>query len=228
MLFQGNNKNTPASRLKEAEILPDERREEFKKYTEEYLASDNWKTRNVGVKLAGILRYNDVITRLINMLTDRTPDSLINRLLGGDYYQVGFIRRNCIRSLIQLKEYNDDIENALYTALNDPYWEVVTEAVKALVCLSPEDKYPGLEKRFITLLESDNFEVLATVIFSLGEIAANKEILQVLSRFYYFPNQKVKKTIIKTLYILLSRGIIKNKEELSKELEYIFIPLVVK
>ncbi len=228
MLFRGNNKNSPASRLKEAKTLPSERREEFKKYTEEYLTSGNWKIRNIGVKLVGILGYEDMIPQLIKMLTDRTPDSLINRLLGGDYYQVGFIRRNCIRSLIQLEEYNDDIEYALYTALNDPYWEVVAETVNALVCLSPEDKYPDWEKRLITLLDSGNFEVLAAVITSLGKIAAGKEILQVLSRFYYFPNQKVKKTIVKTLHKLLSRGIIKNEEELSKELEYIFIPLVVK
>ena len=230
MFFRRNkdSSSSPCSRLKEAEKLPDSKREEFKNYTREYLQSDNWKIRNVGVKLVGMLGFKEMIPELIKMLIDRTPDKFLNRLLGGDFVQVGFIRRNCIRSLIMLKESNREITEALHKALDDPYWEVRAEAVNAIAKLISKNALSDIEKKLIELLNDKRFEVVLSSVESLGLIARNREVLKHLRRLYYYPNQKVKMMLIKSLHNLFARGIITDEKELRDELNQIFIPISIK
>jgi UDP-N-acetylglucosamine--N-acetylmuramyl-(pentapeptide) pyrophosphoryl-undecaprenol N-acetylglucosamine transferase len=225
MFFKKNKKfnNSPFSRLREAENLPETRKEEFKIYTKEYLSSDNWKIRNVGVKLIGMLGFKDMIPELIRLLTDRIPDKFFNRLLGGDFVQVGFIRRNCIRSLIILKESNSMIKGALYRALDDPYWEVRAEAIRAISELFPDENHSDMERRLIELLNDKEFEVILLTIEILGKVSNNKDILKDLRKLYYHPNQKVRRMLIVALNRLFSRGIIKDEKELNMELNQIFI-----
>ena len=141
-----NSRSIPFERLKEAKNLPDSEIQKFKTYINEYIQSDNWKIRNVGVKLIGILKVKEMIPQLIAMLTDRTPDKFLNRMLGGDFIQVGFIRRNCISSLINLKQSDKSISPAILKALADPYWEVVVEAIKAVPVLVSEKDLENIEK----------------------------------------------------------------------------------
>jgi len=222
--LNSNSKPSPFDRLKEAENLPDSRREEFKTYILEYIQSKNWKIRNVGIKLIGILKFKEMIPDLIRMLTDRTPDTHLNRLLGGDFVQVGFIRRNCIRSLILLQESNNEIKEAIYKALSDPYWEVRSEAVLAIIKLLLKEDLKDTEDRLIKLLDDRKFEVLVRSIEALGLISKNKEILKNFRRLYYHPNNKIKRMLIKALDNLFKRGIISAKEELINETNQIFVP----
>ena len=83
-----------------------------------------WQDRNVGVKLMGLTQYREKTPALLHMLADRTPASWSNRLFGGDFEQVGFIRRNIVRSLQVINCFNADIEKHLLAALEDPYFEV--------------------------------------------------------------------------------------------------------
>lgn len=218
-----NSNDSPFSRLKEAENLPDSRKDEFKIYTKEYLSSYNWKIRNVGVKLIGLLGFKDMIPDLIRLLTDRVPDKFFNRLLGGDFFQVGFIRRNCLRSLITLKESNSLIKSALYMALDDPYWEVRAEAIRAINELFPDKENSNMENKLIDMINDKKFEVTLVAIDTLGKIAKNKDILKHLRKLYYHPNQKVRRMLIVALNNLFSRGIIKDEKELNVELNQIFI-----
>ncbi|MBT5876180.1 MAG: UDP-N-acetylglucosamine--N-acetylmuramyl-(pentapeptide) pyrophosphoryl-undecaprenol N-acetylglucosamine transferase, partial [Candidatus Latescibacteria bacterium] len=54
-----------------------------------YLTNERWQVRNVGVKIAGILKYQKKLPLLLSMLRDRTPVSRVQRLFGGDFQQVG-------------------------------------------------------------------------------------------------------------------------------------------
>jgi UDP-N-acetylglucosamine--N-acetylmuramyl-(pentapeptide) pyrophosphoryl-undecaprenol N-acetylglucosamine transferase len=55
----------------------------------------------------------------------------MNRLMGGDYQQVGFIRRNIFDSLIMLDICNPDVCDAIRIGLDDPYFEVRSHAARA-------------------------------------------------------------------------------------------------
>jgi len=230
MFFRRNKepKPSPYSRLKEAEKLSDLNKEEFKTYAREYLQSEKWKIRNVGVKLVGMLGFKEMIPELIKMLTDRTPDKFLNRLFGGDFVQVGFIRRNCIRSLVALKESNRAIREALYKALDDPYWEVRAEAVNAITKLFSKENLSDIEKKLIELLCDKKFEVILFTVESLGLIAGDTGVLKHLRKLYFHPNQKVRLMLVKTLHNLFDRGIIPDKKDLTNELNQIFIPVSMK
>ena len=230
MFFRRNKdpRPSPYSRLKEAEKLSDLNKEEFKTYAKEYLQSEKWRIRNVGVKMVGLLGFKEMIPELIKMLTDRTPAKFLNRLLGGDFVQVGFIRRNCIRSLAALKESNREVREALYMALDDPYWEVRTEAVNAIAKLFSKENLSDIEKKLIELLHDKKFEVILFTVESLGSIARDKEVLKHLRKLYFHPNQKVRVMLVKTLHNLFARGIIPDKKELTNEINQIFIPSSMK
>jgi len=230
MFFRRNKEPRPSpySRLKEAEKLSDLNKEEFKTYAREYLQSEKWRIKNVGVKLVGMLGFKEMIPELIKMLTDRTPAKFLNRLLGGDFVQVGFIRRNCIRSLVTLKESNREVREALYKALDDPYWEVRAEAVNAVTKLSSKENQSDVEKKLIELLCDKKFEVILFAIESLGSIARDRDVLKHLRKLYFHPNQKVRLMLAKTLHNLFARGIIPDKNELKNELNQIFVPVSMK
>ncbi len=63
------------------------------------LSHKPWQERNLGVKLIGFTQHREKIPTLLKMLCDRTPVSRIKRFFGGDFQQVGFIRRNIVQAL---------------------------------------------------------------------------------------------------------------------------------
>ena len=84
------------------------------------LASESWERRNVGVKLLGLLKARDQEPLLLALLADRRPVSFVKRLLGGDYVQVGFIRRNIITAFGRIGDPSPEVESALLSAFDDP------------------------------------------------------------------------------------------------------------
>jgi UDP-N-acetylglucosamine--N-acetylmuramyl-(pentapeptide) pyrophosphoryl-undecaprenol N-acetylglucosamine transferase len=95
------------------------------------LIHPNWEERNVGVKLLGLLRAKEKIPLLLAVFHDRRPASALKRLFGGDFEQVGFIRRNIMTALMRMDEVTPEVEAALMLAFQDPYYEVRAEAARA-------------------------------------------------------------------------------------------------
>ena len=59
---------------------------------------------------------------MLAILNDRRPAAWYKRLLGGDYEQVGFVRRNALSAIGRLGGVTPDVEEALLAAaLSDPY-----------------------------------------------------------------------------------------------------------
>ncbi|MGE5357392.1 MAG: HEAT repeat domain-containing protein, partial [Bacteroidales bacterium] len=91
---------------------------------------------NLGVKLLGLLQSREHAPALARMIVDRTPAGLIARCLGGDFRQVGFIRRNALTALARLGAVSEEIEQALVVALADPYYEARAEAARTAATLA--------------------------------------------------------------------------------------------
>ena len=84
------------------------------------LVSAEWERRNLGVKLLGLLHARDKVPLLLALFNDRRPAPLLERLFGGDFVQVGFIRRNIVTALGRLGEVSPEVEAALLTACRGP------------------------------------------------------------------------------------------------------------
>ncbi len=129
------------------------------------LASESWARRNRGVKLAGALKDPEAIPLLLHLARDRRPPRLLARLLGEKHFQNGFIRRNLATSLGQIGVAGDEVIAALTAMLDDGYWEVRTEAVRALAHLAPAGHEPALAARIEKFLHSRNFEEVQAAIY---------------------------------------------------------------
>ena len=84
----------------------------FRSRAASLLVNDEWEARNLGVKLLGLLDATDKVPLLLALLADRTPAPLLQRLLGGDFAQVGFVRRNVFTALARLDVVDAGVEEA--------------------------------------------------------------------------------------------------------------------
>lgn len=154
------------------------------------LSHDGWQDRNIGVKLVGFTQYREKIPALLHMLSDQTPDAWIRRFFGGDFKQVGFIRRNIVYSLRVLDQFNSDVERHLLMALDDPYFEVRTEACRTVAhfgkyCAGKDAWMQGLLRR----LEDGSFETAVEAARALGEVGVDGKafsaLLNLRENFYW-------------------------------------------
>lgn len=217
-------------RVQRAQSAPEDRRKldpHYLRYKiDSYLTDARWPVRNVGVKLVGLLGYEDKLPLLLTLLNDRTPASRLQRLFGGDYRQVGFIRRNIVASMIQLGVYTPDIRAALLAALADPYYEVRSSAARAFAALAPpaepdEEVLRGL----IALLKDGSFEVVVAAVRTLGKIG-DAAVWPHLRPFYLHTNWKVREAVIYTLIDLVKRNLIKDRETLRQDMDNILATCV--
>jgi len=195
--------------------------EMFRYHADGYLASQNWRLRNIGVKLVGLLQYRERRALLLTLAGDRTLAPLWKRLLGGDFKQVGFIRRNAIESLACLGIWDEDFRRLLISALTeDPYFEVRSQAACAIIQL--RDKIgacPLLAQALRKNLRHWSFEVRWTVIEALGAIAPQADFLQEAEEYLLHPNWLIRQALIKALGHLIQRGLLSPEDEIFKRLE---------
>ncbi len=202
-------------------VLKDEDELEYFRYrTTRLLMSRDWELRNIGVKLAGYLLCRDKIPELLRMIEDRTPAPLWQRMLGGDYREVGFIRRNALTAIKVLNHIDSKVEEVLEKALKDPYYEVRAEACRVISHFS--HKIAGKEKWFNSMLEklSDpSFEVVVEATLAIGNIGIDNRALEALLRLgnHYF--WQVREAALRGILRLLERHIICPTPELYKGLE---------
>ena len=200
--------------------------DDTQRLVQSFLASPNWRVRNIGVKLVGKCKDETFIHNILNMITDRTPISFWEKFFGGDFYQVGFIRRNCVVALREIGIISSEIKNTLQKALDDEYWEVRSEAIAALGELCPDSDFIKeiSASKIINLLHDPAFEVIVEMIRTLAALAVSPSIIEFLQELYYHPNLKVKRAVYGALNVLFERGIITDRTILEKECSKIFIP----
>ncbi len=182
------------------------------------LADEAWTRRNVGVKLVGLLKDESKVDHLLFMLADRRPVSRLKRWLGGDFVQVGFIRRNCLTSLMIIDRCTPKLEKTLHLALSDPYFEVRSHAAKAVAwfCERLEDR-AGFQNRLIHALADPSFEVVREAALALGRAGTDEAAVAALVSLRRHHYWQVRQAALAALRGLVLRGVVKDKNRLRRD-----------
>lgn len=188
------------------------------------LVHSNWSLRNEGVKLIGLTRNEKQRAQLAHIITDRTPAPASHRMLGGDFYHVGFVRRNALSALAFIGTVDDTLRETIRYALNDPYYEVRVYALRLIRAF----KSQGLKldvamvASIITLTEDSRLEVVWEALHTLGYVGSPKDILDTYKRFALANHPPVREAVLKGYHALLDRYADKKtpwKKELINDLD---------
>ncbi len=179
------------------------------------LSHKSWEDRNLGVKLIGLTLYREKIPTLLTMLSDRTPVSRIRRMFGGDFEQVGFIRRNIVQALRVLDHFDEHVEKHLFGALADPYFEVRSQA-----CVTAAHFGPFLEgsrawlNALLELFHDPCFEVVIEAAKAVGEIGNEPKAAEILLGMKESHYWQVRDAALYGLRRLIDRGVVEGSPEL--------------
>ncbi len=174
----------------------------------ELLRAARWEHRNLGVKLLGLLQATAQYSEIVAILKDRTPAGWLARCFGGDFRQVGFIRRNAVATLGRLGVVTGEVEDVLVAALSDPYYEVRSEAARTIAHLGGqigvrrEDLVAALER----CTRDRSIEVAAAAAETLGAIGDRDRALSALLNMADARFWKVRLGALKGLLLLVGRG----------------------
>lgn len=199
---------------KHKQELSDQEKSYLKYKTAQLLTSPRWQDRNAGVKLIGLTACRERLPTLLHFVTDRTPVPWHGRLLGGDFRQVGFIRRNALQAIWRTHAYGADVRQALLTALSDPYYEVRSWAARAIDRLSPSI---GEDEELVRLLRKNLkdpwFEVVVSSLRALARITRDPEILSDLVPLLTHKNWKVQQATVRCLMRLVQADVVRLPRE---------------
>jgi UDP-N-acetylglucosamine--N-acetylmuramyl-(pentapeptide) pyrophosphoryl-undecaprenol N-acetylglucosamine transferase len=198
--------------------------EYFKSRADALLAAPEWQRRNLGVKLAGLLDAREKIPVLLAMLGERKRVSLLKRLLGGDFEQVGFIRRNIITALIRLNTLTPEIESALLAGFSDPYYEVRAECAKAASHFS---EHLSAREPFIAelrgILRESNLDVSTAAAEALGKLGEEHDALAALLDLCDTKYWRLREAALKGIFYLVERGRVADLKMLKARLPYFIL-----
>ncbi len=183
------------------------------------LTHDSWQDRNVGVKLIGYTRYHEKTPALLHMLVDRTPAPWVKRLFGGDFKEVGFIRRNIVHAIQVMNRYDPEIERHLLTAAEDPYFEVRSQVCRAFAFFGSRvyESEPVFEA-VVRGLSDDCFEVAIEAATAVGEVGKDHRALETLLRLRENHYWQVRDAGLRSIHRLLERGIVPPTDSLTAEI----------
>lgn len=172
------------------------------------LVSPEWQQRNLGVKLIGLLRARNKVPLLLALLADKRPAPWFKRLLGGDYVQVGFIRRNIVTALGRLGDPTPDVQAAICEGFRDPYFEVRAEAARTAALVA--DRLPAPRRELvdglIRLLSDRWLEVAASAAHALGKVGGPDDALPALLSLQGERYWRVRAAALEGLLSLVERG----------------------
>ncbi|MFN7990464.1 MAG: UDP-N-acetylglucosamine--N-acetylmuramyl-(pentapeptide) pyrophosphoryl-undecaprenol N-acetylglucosamine transferase [Thermoanaerobaculia bacterium] len=191
----------------------------FRSRAASLLVNESWEARNLGVKLLGLLGATEKVPLLLALLADRTPAPALHRLLGGDFVQVGFIRRNVCVALGRLGVVDAAVEAALLAGLADPYWEVRAEAARAAARFAGRlarqaDFVAALRKG----LSDRNIDAASAAAEALGSLGNERDALPALLALADYRFWKVRAAALKGVLALVERGEVGNREALKTAL----------
>jgi len=166
-----------------------------------------WPERNLGVKLLGLLQAKQKIPALLALFNDRKRVSPLKRLFGGDFEQVGFIRRNIITALIRINELKPEVEKAILAGFEDPYYEVRSESALAAAIFGNR---LSSAKPFITallkLLGDSNIDVSSAAAEALGKLGGEHDAMPALLQLWDSRLWKLRAAALHGLIYLVDRG----------------------
>ncbi len=171
------------------------------------LASPGWEQRNLGVKLLGLLHARERLPLLVALLADRRRAPLLQRLAGGDYVQVGFIRRNILMAFARIGIVTPEVEAAIVGSFADPYYEARAEAARAAQALAPKlvDRSAAVQGLRV-LLHDRWIEVAEAAAEAIGYVGGRADGLPALLEMSDERFWKVRAGALRGLLVLVERG----------------------
>ncbi len=163
------------------------------------LASPNWRRQNRGLKLAGLLRDRSMVSLLLHIENDSRPAPMLAGILGQKGPQNGFIRRNLATALGQIGDTSPEVMEVLTKKLDDGYWEVRVEAIRALAKLDSRNHPYDLVTRLLDFLESANFEEILAALFYWNQRAETADCQQRIYPLLSHSNIRVREASIMVL-----------------------------
>jgi UDP-N-acetylglucosamine--N-acetylmuramyl-(pentapeptide) pyrophosphoryl-undecaprenol N-acetylglucosamine transferase len=209
-----------ASGVPRPEQLSDEDRQYYVSRAASLLASPAWEARNLGVKLVGLLEAREKLPLVIALLKDRQPAPWYQRMAGGDFAQVGFIRRNGLTAVARLGCVTPQVEDVLVAALADPYYEARAEACRAVTVLDRHVSDGGrtrLIAGLITLLRDRWLEVAAAAAEALGHVGGEADARPALLALKAHKFWMVRAAGLRGLQALVERGRAGDLDRLEPE-----------
>ena len=179
------------------------------------LSHRGWQDRNLGVKLIGYTKYMEKIPTLLQMLSDRTRVGVVKRIFGGDFEQVGFIRRNIVNALRIMDRFDPEVQKHLLEATEDPYFEVRALACRTIAHFGPTlaGKHECVD-RLLGCLKDRCFEVVIEAAKALGEIGtewgAASALLSMNESHYW----QVRNAALLGIKRMIERGVLEPSGEL--------------
>ncbi|MEW5983517.1 MAG: glycosyltransferase [Acidobacteriota bacterium] len=186
------------------------------------LASEDWEARNLGVKLLGLLQARGHLPLIVELLRDRRPAPWYKRLAGGDFFQVGFIRRNALTTIARLGISTPDVEAVVEAALSDPYYEARAEAARTIAALERAISDTGRERLVLALigrLYDTWLEVAASAAEALGRIGRKSDALAALVDLQHHRYWMVRAAGLRALRSMVERGEAGSLEDLEREIK---------
>jgi UDP-N-acetylglucosamine--N-acetylmuramyl-(pentapeptide) pyrophosphoryl-undecaprenol N-acetylglucosamine transferase len=192
--------------------------EYLKTKTSALLIHPSWPERNLGVKLIGLLHAKEKIPALLSLFNDRKPVAIFKRLLGGDFEQVGFIRRNVIIALVRMNELSAEVEEALLAGLRDPYYEVRAEAAHAAAFFSNRLSSPAdFISVLLKLLTDRNIDVSTAAAEALGKLGGEHDALPALLGLWDIRLWRMRAAVLRGILHIVERGQVSNLDILEEQ-----------
>ena len=184
------------------------------------LSRKNWQDRNLGVKLIGLTRHREKIPTLLQMLSDRTPAGVVRRAFGGDFEQVGFIRRNIVSALMVMGRFDQEVEKHLLEAMEDPYFEVRAQACRAVAHFGPRlaGKQEWLDRLLEHLGDEECFEVAIEAAKAVGEIGTESKAAKALLSMNESHYWQVRNAALLGIKRMIERGVLEPSDELISDI----------
>jgi UDP-N-acetylglucosamine--N-acetylmuramyl-(pentapeptide) pyrophosphoryl-undecaprenol N-acetylglucosamine transferase len=206
-LLENDFKKHPLAYKPENVISRPEDMEYLKNRVSALLIHPSWQERNLGIKLVGLLRTREKIPVLLALFNERKPVNLLKRLFGGDFEQVGFIRRNLITALVRINKFTPKVEKALLAGLEDPYYEVRAEAAHAAVHFSSRLSNPkDFVSALLGLLADSNIDVSTAAAEALGKLGGEEDALPALLGLWDTRFWRMRAAVLHGIIHLVERG----------------------
>lgn len=182
------------------------------------LIHSSWQSRNLGIKLLGLLGAKEKIPVILSLLSERKPVPWYKKILGGDFEQVGFIRRNIFVTLVRLNELSPEIEEALLAGLEDPYYEVRAQAAHTVAFFGSRiGNRDGLVSALKKLLTDSDIDVVVAAAEALGNIGGEYDALPALLGMWDSRLWKIRAAVLRGILHLVRRGEIGDPESIRNQ-----------
>jgi len=173
------------------------------------LAHPHWLMRNEGVKLLALTRHRKKLNLVLHVLTDRTPASKLHRMLGGDFRQVGFVRRNAVNALAFLGVDNPKVRSAIAIGLKDPYYEVRAATLKLVRTMIGSGSDLTADREIVdgikTCTRDRNLEVHWEALHTFGMVGDPEDVLAVNRKYALEEKAPLREAVLRSYHAMLDR-----------------------